>query len=408
MPKRAKELSALEVRRLTEPGLYGVGTIPGLRLRVKDSGARNWVLRTTVAGRRAELGLGGFPAVTLAQAHEKAREALELIKSGVDPVAQRRAQRRRVAWTFKKTALAYIEVHRAGWRNAKHAAQWEATLSAYAFPIIGEKDVAAIGRGDVLAVLEPIWQTKHETASRLRSRIDLILGYAMQRELRPEGLNPARWRDNLDRTLVKGKVAKVEHFPALRAEEMHAFMQRLRAMPGMGARALEFVILTASRTGAVRLAQWSEVDMAAGIWTSPAEHMKGGRDHRVPLSPQALALLQAMPRLAAPEGQPDLIFPGLQGKPLSDMTLTACMRRMDLREVPHGFRSTFSDWAAESTAVAPEVREMALAHAIGDKTEAAYRRGDLFDKRRELMELWARFIDTPPARGNVQPIRGAA
>ena len=402
MPRIAKPLSAVEVKRLTEPGLHAVGTVSGLNLLVKPSGARSWVLRTKIGTRRAELGLGGYPSVTFADALEAARATLRKIKDGTDPAAERRAGRKTVEWTFKKTALAYIEAHRAGWRNPKHATQWENTLQTYAYPVFGEKHVRDVTKGDVLAVIEPIWTTKNETAVRVRSRIELVLAYAVQREYRPEGPNPARWRGNLDMALPAArKVAKVEHFEAVPIDDAHAFMERLKVAAGMGARALEFAILTASRTGAVRAAEWGEIDLAGALWTTLGAKMKSGRPHRVPLSPWAVALLEALPRFEVDEGEPDLVFPGTKGKPLSDMSLTAVMRRMKLTAVPHGFRSTFSDWCAERTATPAEVREMALAHAVGDKTEEAYRRGDLFEKRKDLMTLWAKFLATPPAVGNV-------
>jgi integrase len=402
MPKVAKALTALEVKRLTEPGQHAVGTVSGLRLLVKASGTRSWVLRTMVGNRRAELGLGGYPTITLAMAHERARDALEAIRKGVDPAAERRAKRTTVEWTFKKTATAYIEAHRAGWRNAKHADQWVNTLTAYAFPVFGDKHVRDVTKGDVLAAIEPIWATKTETADRVRNRIELVLGYAVQRELRPEGLNPARWRGNLDAALPKpSKVAKVEHHAALPIDAMHAFMQRLRKAEGMGARALELAILTAARSGEVRGATWAEIDLQAGTWSLSAERMKSDRPHRVPLSEPALALLEKLPRM---EGT-DLVFPGQGNKPLSDMTLTACLRRMKVEATAHGFRSAFRDWAAERTNTPSEVAEMALAHAVGDATEQAYRRTDLFEKRRELMALWAKFIDTAPPTGNVRALR---
>lgn len=241
-----------------------------------------------------------------------------------------------------------------------------------------------------MAVLEPIWREKNETASRLRGRIELVLDWATARGLR-EGLNPARWRGHLDKLLPKpSKVQKVEHFSALAVAEVGAFMERLRAVEGMGARALEFAILTAARSGQVRGAKWEEIDLATRVWIVPADRMKAGREHRVPLSEQAIALLQALPRV---DGG-DLVFPGRTGGMLSEMTLTAVLRRMKVGAVPHGFRSTFSDWAAERTAHPSEVREMALAHAVGDKVEAAYRRGDLFEKRRHLMADWAAFLQT--------------
>lgn len=404
MPKLAKPLSALEVKRLTAPGLHPVGTVAGLRLLVKPSGARSWVLRTMIGTRRAELGLGGYPTVSQAQAIDYAREALQAIRAGTDPAAERRAKRVTVDWTFKKTAEAYIAAHRSGWRNEKHAQQWENTLTTYAYPVFGSKHVRDVTKGDILSAIEPIWATKNETAVRVRSRVELVLSYAVQRELRPEGLNPARWRGNLDAALPKpGKVAKVEHFAALPIDDMHNFMARLRAAQGMGARALEFAILTAGRSGEVRGATWPEFDLQAGIWTIPGDRMKAGRAHRVPLSVRALDLLAALPRFETS----DLVFPGSQGRPLSDMTLTAALRRMKVEATTHGFRSTFRDWCAERTGTPAEVAEMALAHAVGDATEAAYRRGDLFEKRRELMALWAKFVDTPPARGNVRELRSA-
>jgi integrase len=402
MPKLAKERTAIEVKRLTQPGLHAVGTVAGLRLLVKPTGARSWVLRTMIGARRAELGLGGYPTVSLAQAIEYAREALQAIRAGNDPAAERRAKRVTVEWTFQKTAEAYIAAHRAGWKNEKHADQWGNTLQAYAYPVFGAKHVRDVSKADVLAAIEPIWSTKNETAVRVRSRIELVLNYAVQRELRPEGLNPARWRGNLDAALPKAsKVAKVEHHAALPIDDMHGFMQRLRQAEGMGARALEFAILTAARSGEVRGATWAEVDLQAGVWTIPAERMKGSRAHRVPLSDRALELLEALPRF---EGV-DYLFPGAKDKPLSDMTLTAALRRMKVDATAHGFRSTFRDWVAERTSTPNEVAEMALAHAVGDATEAAYRRGDLFEKRRELMTLWARFIDTEPPKGNVRALR---
>ena len=402
MPKLAKALSALEIKRLTQPGLHAVGTVSGLRLLVKDSGARSWVLRTMIGTRRAELGLGGYPTVSLSQAIDYAREALQQIRSGSDPAAERRAKRQTVEWTFERTANAYIEAHRPGWKNDKHAAQWESTLKAYAYPMFGKKHVRDISKADVLAAIAPIWSTKNETASRVRNRIELVLSYAVQRELRPEGLNPARWRGNLDMALPQlSRKSRIEHHAALPHDEMHGFLQKLAQVEGTGAKALEFLILTAARSGEVRGASWSEIDLDTGTWSIPAERMKASRPHRVPLSARAVELLEALPRF---EGV-NLVFPGKSGKPLSDMTLTAVLRRLKIKATAHGFRSTFRDWAAERTAIPGEVAEMALAHAVGDQTEAAYRRGDLFEKRRELMSLWAQFIATPPSKGNVRSLR---
>jgi len=406
MPKIAKPLSPLAIQRLTEPGQHPVGEVAGLRLFVKPTGARSWVLRTTVNGRRVELGLGGYPTVTLAQARENARTILNDIRmNGADPAAERRVRRAISDRTFRKVAEAYIETHRASWKNAKHGQQWENTLAKYAYPKIGDKHVADVTKGDVLDVIGPIWTTATETADRVRNRIERVLGYAMQREYRPEGPNPARWKDNLDVALpAKVKVAKVEHLAALPVDRMHYFMQRLREMEGMGARALELAILTACRSGEVRGARWSEIDLDNALWTIPAERMKAGREHRVPLNAAAVELLQNLPRFESV----DQVFVGKGDKPLSDMTLTAVLRRMKSDVTAHGFRSTFRDWAAERTSTPHEVAEMALAHAVGDKTEAAYRRGDLFEKRRELMDLWQRFIETAPAKGNVRQLRKAS
>jgi integrase len=403
MPKIAKPLTALEVKRLSEPTWHAVGTIPGLGLDIKKSGAKSWVLVTTMGARRPEFGLGGYPGVTLAQAIERARKVRDDIRAGIDPRAESRAARTTIEWTFKKTAGAYIDTHRAGWKNAKHAEQWANTLATYAYPHFGDKHVRDVNKGDVLAAIGAIWTTKSETARRVRNRIELVLNYAVQRELRPEGLNPARWRGNLDAALPKAtKVAAVEHHEALPIDGMHAFMKQLRQAEGMGAKALQFVVLTAARSGEVRGAAWNEIDLQEAVWSIPAARMKSGRPHRVPLSERALELLEALPRF---EGT-DLVFAGQGDKPLSDMTLVAVMRRMGLTAVPHGFRSSFRDWAAERTNMPAEVAEMALSHIVGDATEAAYRRGDLFDKRRELMTLWAAFIDTPPPTGNVRAIRG--
>jgi integrase len=404
MPKIAKTLSPLEVRRLTKPGLHAVGEVSGLCLQVKPTGARSWILRTVVGGRRSEIGLGGFPTVTLAAARELAREHLLEIRKGADPVATRLQKRRRSMWTFEKVAGAYIATHKAQWKNAKHIDQWTNTLTTYAYPVFGHRHVADVTKGDVLAVIEPLWLTKNETAVRLRGRIEAVLGYAMQREYRPEGVNPAALSGL---ALPKAsKVAPIEHHAALPIDAMYSFMQQLRKVDGMGSKALQFVAYTAARSGEVRGATWQEIDLDAAVWTIPKERMKAGKEHRVPLSPEAVAVLKSLPRF---EGT-DLVFTGRTKGPLSDMALTAVMRRMKVDAVPHGLRSSFRDWVGDRTATPNEVAELCLAHAVGNQTEAAYRRGDMLDRRREVMELWARFIDTPPPKGNVLalPARSAA
>jgi len=408
MPKKARELAPIEVQRLTKPGMHTVGGVTGLYLQVLPSGARSWVLRVTVAGKRRDMGLGGFPDVTLAQAREKAREARATIEKGIDPIAQRVAARsalaasRGAAVTFEEAARQFITAKSAEWSNAKHGQQWTNTLEAYAFPVVGKLACADIALPHVLKILEPIWTTKTETASRLRGRIESVLDWATVRGFR-KGENPARWKGHLDKILpAPGKVAKVEHHEAVTLDDLGAFVRDLRQRDGIAARALEFLILTAARSGEVRGAVWPEIDMAGRVWTIPPERMKAAKEHRVPLSDTAVRLLESLPRFAGN----DLVFPSPRGLVLSDMTLTAVMRRMEREEVPHGFRSTFRDWAAERTNYPREVAEMALAHTIGDKVEAAYRRGDLFEKRARMMGEWAKFRDTITPAGEVVSIRG--
>lgn len=400
MPKKAKELSALEVKRLVEPGMHAVGTVPGLHLQVLPSGGRTWVLRVTVGDqpgsgkqRRREIGLGGYPEVTLAMAHEKARAMRDQLKAGVDPVAEKQAVRSALraaaaaAITFEEAAKQYIAAHEAGWRNEKHADQWRNTLRVHAEPVLGKLIVSDIQVAHVLKVLEPIWQEKTETATRVRGRIEKILDWAKGRGYR-SGDNPAAWKGNLQAQLPQPKaIAKVEHHAALPFAQISAFMARLREQDGMGARALEFTILTAARSGEVRGATWAEIDLKEAVWTVPGERMKVGKEHRVPLPPAAVALLKRLPRT---EGV-DYVFPAPRGGQLSDMTLTAVLRRMEVPVTVHGMRSTFRDWAAEHTEYPREVAEMALAHSISNAVEAAYRRGDLFEKRRSLMSDWAKF-----------------
>ena len=402
MPRKAKELSALEVNRLAVPGLHFVGGVAGLAMQVQPSGARSWLLRIAVAGKRREMGIGGFPDVTLADARRRAREAREKADKGVDPIQERRAAESLLraevakAITFKSAAVAYIEAHEAGWRNAKHAEQWRNTLAS-TYPTIGALQVRDVGLPQVLAVLEPIWKVKTETAKRLRGRIESVLDWATARGYR-EGLNPARWKGHLDHLLANpSKIVKPGHHAALPLHDAGAFMAALRHQSGVGARALEFAILTAARSGEVRGAIWSEIDTGNACWTVPGDRMKAGVEHRVPLSPEALVLLEGMPRMPGTE----LVFPAPRGGKLSDMTLVAVMRRMSVEAVPHGFRSTFRDWASERTAYPSDVAEMALAHTIGNKVEAAYRRGDLFEKRRLMMADWAKFLAKPETKRSI-------
>ena len=410
MPRIAKALSALEVERLTkEPGLHFVGVVPGLILQVGSSAA-SWILRTTVGTKRRDIGLGSYPGVSLAMAHAEARAARKSIKNGIDPVVERQANRSKLIASqialmpFSEAATKYIAAHESGWKNAKSAAQWNSSLVMYAFPVIGKISVADIETPHIIRVLEPIWTTKNETASRVRGRIESILDWATVQKFRT-GENPARWRGHLEHLLAARKaVQTIEHHAALNYKAIGSFLVELRQQDGMGARALEFAILLAARSGEVRGATWSEIDLDAGVWTIPANRMKAKKEHRVPLGAVALNLLAALPRMAGS----DLVFPNTKGTVLSDMTLTAVLKRMKVPVTAHGFRSSFRDWAGETTAYPREVIEHALAHQLKDASEAAYARGSLFDKRRRLMDDWARFCSEPMSAASVKPIRGVA
>ena len=410
MGRKSKPLASIEVQRLTTPGLHFVGEVSGLAMHVSGTGARSWILRVSIGGKRRDMGLGGFPDVPLADARRRARELREQIDKGEDPIEIRREARAVLAaklakaMTFAQCVDAYLAAHNESWNNPKHRQQWRNTLSTYAGPIIGDLDVAQIDTGLVLKVLQPIWSEKTETASRLRGRIESVLSWATTAGYRA-GENPARWKGHLQNLLaMPSKIAKVEHHAALPYRELGAFMADLAQMPGEGARALEFAILTAARSGEVRGATWAEIDMDTGIWTIPGERMKAKAEHTVPLSDAAIDLLRNQSRESA------MVFPGARaGRPLSDMSLTAVLRRMGRSDLTaHGFRSTFRDWAAEQTAYPSEVVEMSLAHTITNKVEAAYRRGDLIEKRRRLMNDWARFCATvTTAESKVLPMRSA-
>ncbi len=403
MPKIAKPLGALEVSRLSGAGLHAVGTVAGLYLAINKNGARSWILRTKVGNRRTDIGLGSYPAIALSVARERALEAKEKIRQGIDPIADKRARRSVIEWTFDRCAAEYIALHRAGWKNAKHAQQWENTLATYASPEFGSKHVREIGISEVLSAIQPHWLTKNETMVRLRNRIELVLSWAAVKGFRAKE-NPAAWRGNLDSVLPKpSKVNKRKAHKALPYTDINRFVSRLALSDGMSAKCLHFLILTATRSNEARGAQWSEIDMQAQTWTIPAERMKAGIGHRIPLSEPAVALLKSLPKF---EGN-DNVFQGRANKPLSDMSLTLHMRRMEVDAVPHGFRSTFVDWAAERTNYPPELREMALAHKIASQTQAAYQRGDMFDRRRALMDDWAEFVQAAPTHDNVMQFRGA-
>jgi integrase len=409
------KLKALNVARAKMPGMYGDGG--GLWLQVTGAGAKSWILRYWVAqrdpttgavvrdehtnkvrGRSREMGLGSCTTVSLEEARDQAREYRRILRNeGIDPLeARAKAQdqaalEKAKALTFKAAAETYITAHRAGWKNEKHAAQWPATLETYAYPIIGALSVQAIDTTLVMKVLEPIWRVKPETAGRVRGRIEAVLDWATARGFR-KGENPARWRGHLSKLLpAASKVRKIKHHAALPHPELPNFLASLRTQDGVAARALEFTILTAARTGETIGATPTEIGTREKLWTVPSNRMKAGKEHRVPLAEPAVAIVEAMGLLNGTNRK--FVFPGGRpDKPLSNMAMPAVLRRMGRGDVTvHGFRSTFRDWAAERTDFPNEVVEMALAHAVGDKVEAAYRRGDLFDKRRKLMDAWAAF-----------------
>lgn len=403
----AKELGPLQVQRLKTQGLYSVGGVSGLYLKVAPTGARTWVLRVTVGAKRRDMGLGGYPTTTLAGAREKAREARSLIEAGTDPILSRQAARSALiaeqgrARTFDQAVTAFMDARSDEWRNVKHRAQWLSTLGTYASPIIGNLLVQDIAQHHVVSVLTPIWREKTETATRVRQRIEKVLDFATANGWR-SGENPATWRGRLSELLPKpSKIKTVEHQRALPAKAVPGFMQQLRKAPGTAARALEFLVYTAARSGEVRGSTWQEIDADAGLWVIPGERMKAGKPHKVALSSQALEVLRAMPRI---EGDA-LLFPAPRGGVLSDMALTAVMRRLEVDAVPHGMRSSFRTWAQDHTEFPRELAEVALSHTVGDAVERAYARSDMVERRRALMQAWADFV--APV-GKVLPIRRKA
>ncbi len=382
------------------PGKYEDGA--GLRLVVSNTGAKKWVLRFTIDGKRREMGLGSYPDVGLADARGKAAEHRKTAKSGIDPIEVRLSEPEKPP-SFTSCAARYIRAHRQGWKNAKHARQWVSTLKTYARPVIGSKRVDQIVTEDILKILSPIWSPKTETAKRVQGRIENILDYAAAHKYR-DPLNPARWRSHLDKLLPKpSQVKRVTHHPAMPHTEVAAFIVELSTNHSLSSLALQFLILTAARTSEVLQAQWHEIDLPAAVWVIPAVRMKMKREHRVPLCEACLSILKGLPRV---EGNPYL-FPGTRyGRPLSNMALLQLMRGMGFgvkgdrgNYVPHGFRSSFRDWSGEVSSYPRDVAEMALAHVIENKVEAAYRRGDLFAKRRGMMQAWADYL----SRGETNP-----
>ena len=405
MARSLNRLSAKAVERVREPGRYPDGG--GLYLVVSGPAARSWFFRYERAGRQQGMGLGSAQDVSLADARAKAADLRKLLAAGEDPNEVRRAaeQARAAAaanaLTFQQCAEAYIRAHAPSWRNAKHAAQWSATLATYVYPSIGALPVAAIDTPAVLKIIEPLWATKTETASRVRGRIEAVLDYATAIHRR-FGPNPAAWRGNLAKLLpARNRVSQVEHHPALPFADVPTFMADLRSRPGISASALEFTILTASRSGETRGLRWQEIDFATSTWTVPPSRMKARKEHRVPLSLRAVAILEALSPSVDTVEADALVFPGAKrATRLSDMSLTAVLRRMARDSITvHGFRSTFRDWCAERTSYPREIAEAALAHTIGNKVEAAYRRGDALEKRRRLMEAWSTYCASRPADG---------
>lgn len=425
MPKKAKDLTALEVARLRHSGkggntTFAVGNVSGLQLQCTPGGARTWLLRTLVGTKRREIGLGGYPDVPLADAVRRAREAKDKIRSGIDPVEERKAARAALAaaqargLTFSEAVDRYLIAKLDAFKNGKHRGQWEMTLKSYAGPAIGPLLVSDVTVQDVLRVLEPIWRTKTETASRLRGRIEAVLAWATVAGHRT-GDNPARWAGNLKELLpAPAKVAVSDNQPAVQIDDAVRWFKALRTRDGLGSRALEFAALTACRSQEVRGATWDEIEFDKALWIVPAARMKMGREHRVPLTADAMALLKALPRVA----DCPFVFPSAKGGQLSDMTLSATMRRIHDAEiansgagfvdraskrpaVPHGLRSTFRDWVAEHTAFPGDMAEVALAHKVSNAVEAAYRRGDQLEKRRQMMAAWGDFLSGRAAKHNV-------
>jgi integrase len=406
----AGKLTALKAKALTQPGRYGDGG--GLWLQVRDAERRSWLFRYTLHGKAREMGLGPFPDVSLADARQHAQTQRALLRAGVDPLARRQeekaaaaAEAQKTTLTFKQVAERFHAAHQASWRNEKHRGQWLTQMEAYVFPVFGGLPVERVSTGEVLKALEPIWHEKSQTAVVQRGRIEAVLDYAKAREWRT-GENPARWRGHLAKLLPpRSRITKVEHHAALPWAEVGGFMQGLRASPDLAARALELLILTAVRTNEAMGTEWTEIDMGGALWTIPAERMKGKKEHRVPLSKPALALLECL-RETGSAGR--YVFPSPRGKkPLSTRACAVLLGRMKRTDLTvHGFRSTFRDWAAERSTFPREVAEAALAHALRNQVEAAYQRGDLLAKRAQLMEAWGRYCGQVAKAGEVVPIRG--
>lgn len=399
MARPANKLSDARCKAASEPGRLGDGA--GLYLHVKPSGSKSWAFIWKEAGRRREMGLGAYPAVRLARARALAAVAREAIAEGRDPIAEKRKEEEP---TFGEAADRFLASNEAAWRNEKHKAQWRMTLETYAKPMRA-KLVSEVGTDDVLAVLTPLWQSRPETASRLRGRIERVLDFAKARGWR-RGENPALWRGHLKAILPARQKLTRGHHAAMPYKAVPDFLGQLTGREAMAARGLEFLILTAARSGEVLGATWDEFDFEAALWTIPAKRMKAGREHRVPLSAPALAMLTELNDTRTDETS-GFVFPGQKpGRPLSGMAFEMLMRRMEVGALTvHGFRSAFRDWAGDETSFPREVAEQALAHRIGDATERAYRRADALERRRKLMEAWAEYCTAAPVGNVVQLAR---
>ena len=384
----------MSINRLKEPGLWAVGGVAGLYLHVNARGARSWILRVVVGDKRRDMGLGGYPDIGVADARQKAREARLKIEQGVDPILLRKQAKSELMAlqatdkTFEQAAGEYIKIHADSWSNDKHRKQWESTLAAYAFPVVGKLSLRHIRQEHILKILEPIWTTKTETATRVRGRMESILDWAKVKGLR-SGENPAAWKGHLDHMLpAPTRLKKIEHLTAVPVREMPGFMVKLRQAAGIAAQALEFLILTAARSGEVRGITWEEVSLDDALWIVPAERMKMKKEHRVPLSNRAVDILKSQPRI---DGNP-LVFPAPRGSQMSDATMSAVLKRMGIDATVHGFRSSFRDWCGDYTNYPRDLAEQCLAHGADDPVEAAYRRGDALERRREIMNEWSKFI----------------
>lgn len=410
MARQLHRLNALTVKAETRKGMYADGG--GLYLQVSSFNTKSWIYRFSRNKRTRDMGLGGFPDVSLSEAREEAQNCRKLVRKGFDPIEARRTELRALqaetikTMTFRQCADKYIAAHGKAWKNVKHARQWTSTLETYAYPVIGSLSVKDVDIGLVLKILEPIWNEKSETASRVRGRIESVLDWATARKYR-EGENPARWKGNLDKLLpARSKVRQVKHHAALPYSELSGFMVSLREQEGISAMGLELLILTAARTGEIINARWSEFDLEAAIWTISADRMKAGKEHRVPLSQPALDVLARLKEVS----QNDYVLPGQKSlSHLSNMAFLQLLKRMGRNDLTaHGFRSTFKDWATERTNYPNEVSEMALAHSVGNKVEAAYRRGDLYEKRVRIMRDWGEFCEQKSGNnGDVITLAGA-